>query len=202
MLLIKFILNDVTYLIYGRYKWEQEKNSTCPYPAVIHLTACTSTGSERSVYKPKGQTFSGIRYKEKDMFYSVLSAMMSGDPKVKVTYLQEELQVYIDAIVNHCVLLDGKKYPDVIRYGLGFELYERNLVTDKYAYYLDGDRLLMLNDGAVVSDNYFAEDGFNQSIKHIADGSEKLLWHHPEIDMDELLAEYADEDKEKNNEYA
>ena len=52
------------------------------------------------------------------------------------------------------------------------------MVTDQYIYYADYDKMLMLrtDDHTIVSDNYFAEVEYEDSIENIKEGKEMVIW--------------------------
>lgn len=173
--------HEYPYEIYGEYEEKEEKtlsNKVCPTLEFEHLTAKQIRNGESVPYVPEGRSWSGRKYDEMDMICGLLADMTVGGSAYKVLYLEEGLQKVVDFYVSDSSLqVDGNSVSSMILYA-GADAYELLLATDKYLYYGKEDefRMYTTSERELVSDNYFAEVGFADSIENIENGSETLLW--------------------------
>lgn len=173
--------HEYPYEVYGEYEKSEEKtldNKMCPTLEFEHLTVKQIRNGESVPYVPEGRSWSGHKYDETDMICGLLADMTVGGSAYKVHYLEEGLQKVVEFYVNDSSLkVDGKPVSSMILYA-GTEVYELLLATDKYLYYgrEDAFRMYTTSERELVSDNYFTEVGFADSIENIENGSETLLW--------------------------
>lgn len=122
----------------------------------------------------KGYTWTGCEMNADYAIADILSKYMLKHSDVYVLHMDDTLKKYLEKVSAPRVLLKTLEIPVKIIYGMSLEVYQLLLVTDMYTYYAADDMFLMLETGSfsVVSDNYFAEIGWNESIENIATGKE------------------------------
>ena len=128
-----------------------------PYCEFSNITVTKIVDGKEIKFEPNGYRWNGTKYCAESMLEYLISALIRKDSTFEVCNLNEELG-------------------DVVEW-YQFEL---SLVTDKYIYYLRDDLVLMLSAETheIISDNYFADVGFWESVESIRnnDGEESLLW--------------------------
>lgn len=191
-LLASFILNKTneTFNVYGDYQintneavdmMSEELNRIWyKYPEFTDITTTKITGVEQT-YIPAGQSWAGIRYTPVDVLEFFISALIRADETYSKTYLEEGLQKFVDEYLKEseiAVTVNGKPVPKRILVKDMYQLYQLALVTDTNIYYVYEDAVFMLSteDHSVISDNYFAEVGYFESIENIQSGKETCLW--------------------------
>lgn len=192
-LLATFIANEigVTFNVYGEYVIENnnvfdmftEKPTLIDfnYPEFDNLTATEVKDGVEKHYKPTGETWSGRKYTEEDMICSFIAALTQGDESYTKVFLEKGLQEIVDTYLSDdaiALTYNGKKIPKRILTNNMFYMYQLMLVTDAFIYYGYEDMILMLNTEThnIVSDNYFAEVGFWDSVGDVKSGKEMLLF--------------------------
>lgn len=192
-LLAKFTVHEETFFIYGSYTLEQTEDSegnSYSYPEFERLKAMKEESGVKVPYEPTNTSWSGHRYTANDMLISCLTAYLRADETFSNISLEEGLLELVNAYTNDFVLgLEGRKIPRRIFSSDMHLLYELILVTNLYAYYgVTDEDILMINglSGGVVSDNYFATVGLEDSLEAIKMGDEEQLWISLKwFDMDE-----------------
>lgn len=154
-----------------------------PYCEFSNITVTKIVDGREIKYEPNGYRWNGTKYCAESMLEYLISALIRKDSTFEVCSLNKELGDVVEWYHKpENTVFDCNENP-VPRLILGNDLYEEfelSLVTDKYSYYLRDDQLLMISTETheIISDNYFAEVGFWESIASIRnnDGEESLLW--------------------------
>ena len=149
------------------------------YPNFYNMVATKVVDGKEESYCPSGESWTGEKYTASDMAGFLISALIVGDMGYEKIYLEEGLQELVDDYTKDVVVtVDGKDIPRKILTNDMFSLYQLNLVTDLYFYYGCDDSMVMydISEHSVISDNYFAEYGYMESLEHIACQEETLLW--------------------------
>lgn len=183
MLLTRFVLERTgeTLEICGDVSIEKgnaQSEADYSYPEFSNLSAKKQEGDSLVDYCPTGATWAGREYDVEDMIASVISYAILGIPGCRVLFMEDSLQTMVDEYRMNSVNIGDQQIPRTALYVNLYELYELALVTDSYIYYQCADQVLMLSiaNGSVVSDNYFAEVGFWESVEAIRKGEEKILY--------------------------
>ena len=138
-------------------------------------------------YMPAGCTWTGREYNALDVIESFVAALIRGDETYTKIFVDEGLQEVVEYYTTEiAATAKGKFIPARIFDGSLIYQYRLLMVTDAFIYYYNDDSFIMLNteDHSIVSDNYFAEVGYNDSVENIRDGSETLIWGElPEQDI-------------------
>lgn len=163
------------FSIYGDYEI-LENEETFHIAEFSNLKAYTVYEEKEIPYTPIGVTWSGRHYDVEDMIKGFMeSLIMQGNLYTKI-YLNEELWNLVLEYHEEVVLIDDISIPKHILSCNG--IYELLMVTSDNIYYINDDMILMLTfpERNIVSDNYFAEIGYFESLENIQNGKEKLLW--------------------------
>lgn len=189
-LLCTFILNNETYNVYGEYDIETDKEldyttgekpefAEYKYPDFYDITIKKVIDGKEEDYVVTGETWAGRKYVSRDVIESVIAASIRGDDSVAIISLEDGLQKLVneyksDVAINYLAKDIPKKILSVNMYSL----YQLLLVTDKYIYYAHDGEFLMMNAESheIISDNYFAEVGLNDSIEDVRSGAEMLMY--------------------------
>ena len=189
-LLCTFILNNETYNVYGEYDIETDKEldyttgekpefAEYKYPDFYDITIKKVIDGKEEDYVVTGETWAGRKYVSRDVIESVIAASIRGDDSVAIISLEDGLQKLVneyksDVAINYLAKDIHKKILSVNMYSL----YQLLLVTDKYIYYAHDGEFLMMNAESheIISDNYFAEVGLNDSIEDVRSGAEMLMY--------------------------
>jgi len=189
--LVEFEVKGEHYIVYGNYvieqgtyyNDEQQKSATYDYPEFDSLTAKIVKDGKEIDFSPSGATWPGRKYEVCDMIQDFLSKQILHSKLYEAVYIEKGLQELIDwyhrdiATVYQLIQIPKKILSNDMH-----NLYELELVTNEYIYYMYEDLCLMLNaeNHEVVSDNYFASEGYFESIENIKNGksNEKLIWGH------------------------
>mgnify|MGYP003292505304 CR=1 FL=1 len=126
-----------------------------------------------------GKSWSGKTYDYEDVCTTTVSCLTRQDTtEFEITNVCKELQDVIDVYLHTIIVAGGFSVPKKILHNWDMTVYELSLMTDKYAYYIGGDLILMtdITNNSVVSDNYFAEVGYGDSVENIKNGTETLLY--------------------------
>lgn len=175
-----------TFSIYGDYKISTCKDcdkAEYKYPEFYDLTAKQSVEGLETDYQPAGETWHGRKYDVEDMIREFLEALIRNATGYSKIYLDPVLQEIVDwylADDNIAVTVDNLKIPKrILATGMYYE-FELALVTDEFIYYEFYDELIMLDAKTheIVSDNYFASVGYDDSIENITSGKETLIYGH------------------------
>ena len=126
------------------------------------------------VYSNEVTDWYGVKFTNEQIIDEVLSEVICEcSENYKVTFLAEELLRMVKAYQSQ------EKVSAILPIiWMKEEQYELVLATDKFCYYQADDRFLMLRTATkgLVSDNYFAEVGLDDSLEAIMGGDEKLLY--------------------------
>lgn len=165
------------FRIDGIYSFEQ-RSEDHDYLEFEELTAYRFENGEFKEYTPESVNWYGQVSTEEDMFLDVLSAETRGDLAYEITFIEQGIKIIADHYKNDTLTVsDGSKLPKHIL-GADGELYELSIATNKYLFYVQGDQSIMLStdDRSVISDNYFAEVGWHDSMINVLTGKEQLLF--------------------------
>lgn len=174
-----------TINIYGKYHStdikELEDSKLVSYKGMefSDISATHMVNGQEEVYTPMGSSWAGHKYNATDVLEFFIAAIIRGDDSHRALYIDDGLNEYIDSYTsNVAVSVAGKTIPSRIPNNKLYCVYQLYLVTDQYTYYLHDDEVLMLSteNHIVVSDNYFAEVGFWDSVNNIKQGKETLLF--------------------------
>lgn len=193
-LLIKCRKDGSDFSFFGNFTIETGKHLTTdkegnliwihyPYCEFPDITVMKAVNGEEIKYEPKGYYWNGTEYSAESMLEYLIAALIRKDSTFEVCDLNKELEDVVEwyhkpeNIVFDC---NGNPVPRLILGNNLYEEFELSLVTDKYIYYLRDDQALMINAETheIISDNYFAEVAFWESVASIRnnDGKETLLW--------------------------
>lgn len=192
-LLATFIAEEIkeTFNIYGSYEIKTGKELDIftegvnmidfKYPEFCDITATNIVDDREEDYVPVGETWAGRKYTATDMIEFLISALIKGDETYTKLNLESGLQELVNDYLTDdkiAIAVNGKKIPKRILTNTMYDLYQLILVTDAYIYYVHEDQTYMLSteDHTVISDNYFAEVGYWDSVENVKSGKETLLW--------------------------
>lgn len=148
------------------------------YPDFFDISMTRLVDGVEECYFPEGNSWSGHKYDCCDIANFLISALIRGDKSYTKIYLDSELETIVNSYTECAITIGDNVIPKRILAADLYNLYQLVLVTNNYIYYLFGDSMIMLcaQEHTVVSDNYFAEAGFTDSIENINSGKETLLW--------------------------
>lgn len=189
-LLCTFILNNETYNVYGEYDIETDKEldyttgekpefAEYKYPDFYDITVKKVIDGKEEDYVVTGETWAGRKYISRDVIESVIAASIRGDDSVTIISLEDGLQKLVNEYKSDVAISYlAKDIPKKILSVNMYSLYQLLLVTDKYIYYAHDGEFLMMNAESheIISDNYFAEVGLNDSIEDVRSGAEMLMY--------------------------
>lgn len=189
-------LNE-TFNVYGLYESETNeefdlqavgsKNNMIKCPEFDNIKVTKLVNGKEEDYMPAGCTWTGREYNALDVIESFIAALIRGDETYTKIFVDEGLQEVVEYYTKEiAATAKGKAIPArIFDSGLIYS-YQLLMVTDTFIYYYNDDSFIMLNteDHSMVSDNYFAEVGYNDSVENIRDGNETLIWGElPEQDI-------------------
>ena len=142
-------------------------------------------------YKDLGERWIGEPFTIYDVPSSVCAAYTQKDSTCSIQYLEDGLKKILDNPVYEKTLMNGKKIP-LRMLNSDMDVMQLLMATDRYLYYYHDDSYKMINANTLetVSDNYFAEVGFEDSKENIENGEEKLIWIYPNGEKDHGLEEF------------
>lgn len=183
-LLATFEVEGNKYNIYGNYEIENDTDyigNPYIYPEFSELSAKQIVDDKEVDFKLTGCTWTGRGYVVENMISDFLAKEILDSKLYKAYYIESGLQKIIDCYHredNIVTVRNGLRIPKYILSNEMFGIYELTLVTNEYIYYMYADRVLMFSTDTyeVVSDNYFAEVGYWDSIQNIDNTTETLIW--------------------------
>lgn len=189
-MLVDFVVKNQHYRIYGEFEICMKKDwrsKEYQYPEFLYLKASIIEKGEESAFEPQGYTFSGRKYDVEDMIAAVLVRSIYLSTECEIFYLDEGLKKMVAAYHQEEdmeIMVNGRSVPKrILKYDL-YQVMDCLLVTDQFIYYSSYDEYLMLDakssERAIISDNYFAEQGYLDSLDNLKSGKEKLIWMHEE----------------------
>lgn len=169
----------LTFSIYGSCDIYTEEG--LPHPEFYDLSACQIIDKKEHPYTPIGRSWSGRKFDSNDMVNSFITRLIRNDTSCMELFLEAQLKSMVEVYMedkNTALTYNGVKIPKYILGNPTYELFELQLVTSDFIYYMTSDEMLMLNlnDHSLVSDNCFAEIGYSDSIDNIRSGKETLIW--------------------------
>lgn len=134
------------------------------------------------VFKP--ETFSGYVLKIKDILCIEISASTYGYAGLEIIHMHKKIEEFIHSSLpnQEVIKVGGREVPVHILYGIELRKYDLMFATNKYLYYVDVDNdgidcvMLDVNEGYVISDNEFANNGVCDSITAVANGDEEYVY--------------------------
>lgn len=116
-----------------------------------------------------------------DMIQDFIAKSMVNSLLYSTIFIESGLQDIVNQFNNAeaiVLTVDNLQIPKAIMSHDLYNIYELALVTNDYIYYMCDDMTLMFTTDTheIVSDNYFAEVGFFDSVENIKSGKENLLW--------------------------
>ena len=138
-----------------------------------------------------GERWIGEPFTIYDVPSSACAAYTQEDSTCSIHYLEDSLKKILDNPVYEKTLMNGKKIP-LRMLNSDMDVMQLLMATDRYLYYYHDDSYKMINANTLetVSDNYFAEVGFEDSKENIENGEEKLIWIYPNGEKDHGLEEF------------
>ncbi len=188
---IKAILNDkkiatfeieidrkkTKFNIYGLYSIKKNHDGK-KYPEFSDLAAyvVSDENGDEVYYTPEGKNWAGVTYTVEDMIQQCLMDLSQMGSTFCNVVLDEQLQKMINEYLQDAILIGEKAIPKCI-FGEMMNRYELFMVTNKYIYYIHDDSLQMYDYETrnKISDNYFAEIGYIDSVDAIKSGEETLI---------------------------
>ena len=190
-LLATFYMEEIndTFNIYGSYEIETveeidlqatgNNKIKIKHPEFYNIRITKLVNEKEEDYLPSGSSWTGRKYDALDVLNSFIAALIRGDEAYTKIFVDEGLQEVVEYYTTEsAVTAKGKTIPARIFDSSLIYSYQLLMVTDTFIYYCDDDSIIMLNteDHTIVSDNYFAEVGYNDSVENIRGGSETLIW--------------------------
>lgn len=180
MKLATFKIDSTTYSVYGNVEMEKGKTldrEEYPYPEFYDTKAVIHKEGKEIPFSPSGRTWPGEKYDATKMISNFLLHEMIGSKRYETVYIEPSLKEFL-SFYRTCIEVDEMKFQNRILSHDMHEIYDLSLVTNDYTYYMSCDQVLMLSTKTreIVSDNYFAEVGFWDSVENIENGKETLLW--------------------------
>ena len=168
------------FSIYGKYTIETGKDdSLCDYKYLEFedIVATKAVGMKEVFYEPTGVSWAGSKYDASDMCGAFISNLTFSSNQYTKVYIQPDLEEMVGEYLTDEIEVGNLSIPRRVL-SCNMRAYTLLLATDSFLYYGDGEDLIMLatEDRRIVSDNYFAEVGFWQSVEAIETGEEKHLW--------------------------
>lgn len=133
-------------------------------------------GEQAKEFIPKAVSWTGRRLTQDDALEQSVSAYLNGDPRYEFSQVAQDIEAFKNEHIKTACTACGRDIADkYFREGYAHDLL---LATDKAVYYAFDDTAVMLSaeDGSLISDNYFAEDGFMSSIEDVVLGKEKEIY--------------------------
>jgi len=135
---------------------------------------------EKVPYEPVGTTWAtGQRLTVYDATSDVVDRIVRNQTKdFEVLYIREDIKEFVDNYRKDIALVFAEReIPYRIIKNNYINTYELHLATEDFLYYINNDEMIMLRtaSGEPVSDNYFAEVGYYESLENIENGEEKKL---------------------------
>lgn len=159
----------------------QERGKEYLYPQFYDLVAKKITEGKEEPYIPDGVYWNGEIASVEDMIGNYLADLIRYGTTYKKVYLCVVLQKLVDSYHlpdDNVITVNNLLVPRWILMGDMLQLYELEMVTNKYIYYVFCDDALIMLDQKhdLVSGNYFASVGYGDSVDKIKTGEEALLW--------------------------
>lgn len=173
-LLVEFIIENGQYRVWGNYSFDENK---CP--EFTDLRAEILVDGVYVGYSPDGHTWAGRKFVVEDMISDCLAKLIQCCRIYTIIYLDEGLAHLVASYHEDIVLIvNDLKIPRRIISAQLFDVHSLVLVTSQFLYYVHDDQMIMLDTDTheLVSDNYFAEVGYADSLENIESGEEKLIW--------------------------
>lgn len=149
------------------------------YPEFTGLSATKMVAGEMVPFEPSGASWSRAKYCVEDMIRGAIVESIINNGNYQIEYLEPTLQGLVESYKKD-VALTAKNLdiPKRVLYRFGYDLFTLYLVTDKYIYYAFYAELLMLDaeTHGIITDNYFASVGFEDSREAIQRGEETVMW--------------------------
>lgn len=149
------------------------------YPEINNIIINEKIGAKETEFIVSGTAWSGRKYDNYDIVTSSISSYLREDvSSYIVSEVCNELQQLIDFYKIDKLIVNNHNIPKKILFGYDMNVYNLTVVTNKYIYYTYADITIMLdiNDGSIISDNYFAEIGFFESKENVNNGDETLIY--------------------------
>jgi hypothetical protein len=177
--LAKFRFCDRTFEVYGSYVVSENNDDygvTYQYPEFVSLSAKESVDGNMFDFVPSGRTWSGHKVTVDDMITGLLDSQIRKDDSYTVLYMECGLKNIISSYHDDITLsANGIDIPKRVLHREN--CYNLLLVTNENIYYHYDENVLLLDKNhSVISDNYFAEVGLDQSLEAIQEGREELLF--------------------------
>lgn len=173
-LLVEFILEKKQYRVWGSYSMNEDN---CP--EFEDLRAEILADGKYAGYTPDGHTWAGRKFEVEDMISDCLANLIRCCGIYTILYMDEGLADFASAYHEDIVLtVNNLKIPRRIMSTQLMHVFELVLITSQFIYYVHDDQMIMLDTDThgLVSDNYFAEVGYTDSLENIENGKEKLIW--------------------------
>lgn len=126
-----------------------------------------------------GYAWNGNAYTAEDCLLEFLASLTRKDGLCKKEYIHGMLDLFIADSDVPFVQYNGTEISKYVLSRTGEKLTLR-LATDKFLYYANGNEdevalMLRTDTHEVVSDNYFANEGIQDSLKNIGTGEESVI---------------------------
>ena len=135
---------------------------------------------KKEIFKPKGHTFSGNKLDCQDAIGDVIARYSRNEQGLTILYMHNDIKNFVDEYKKEFITVENREIPYKVLHGSFPSVYNLLLITDFYTYYIsEDDECLMLDTatGEVISDNYFASVGYEQSLESIEEGGERKIFH-------------------------
>jgi len=177
VLMESFEENRPRFVVSGDYEISTDHDGN-PYPEFSNTKAEIFQNGNYEEYSPNGCNWIGHRFTAEDMITDVLACICRGGSSYQILYLDGELESLIAKYREEMIPIEENiKLPKRIL-GQDGDVYELMNVTEQYGYYTHDDQMIMLSlhKREVISDNYFAEVGWHDSMEAVINGKERLLY--------------------------
>lgn len=151
-----------------------------PYAEFEDLCIYEHTEGGREIFEPEGITWHGEKIDAEYAINDVLCGYSRNETEdYEVLFICEELEKFAGRYKSKIALTyETRDIPYRILHGAFCETYFLFFATNEYLFYMRDDTdvvMLQTHDGGVVSDNYFATVGYDQSEEAVHSGEEIAL---------------------------
>lgn len=207
--------DECLYMIYGDYEIDtvEEFDSirvdcsnpsnklTFPYPELYekklegYKVNLTTKEISPIDYKDLGIRWVGEPFTIYDVALAACAAYTQKNEECSIHYLEENLKCALDSPVYEKAIMNGREIP-LRMLNSDMEVMQLLMATDKYLYYSHDDFYMMVGADTLetISNNYFAEVGFEYSLEAIQNGEEKLIWIYPNGEKDHGIEKFISKD--------
>ncbi len=172
--------NQRVFELHGDYEIMPMKNSieNRNYKAIDFrdISAVEIVNGKAIEYKPTSHTFAGTPLTVYDIAEDVIRRVIFRDKTCQLEECCKDLQQLFEEYMTDSIEIGNDAYAKYVL--VDDDLYFLCLVTEKYVFYSNYESMILLDasNGSLISDNYFAEVGFEDTLEEIKSGKQNALW--------------------------